>query len=45
MNYYENIKGISNNKTIEIIIVKENNGYIVRYSSDNRIKSIEYSIV
>ncbi|MBO6145508.1 MAG: DUF1016 family protein [Bacilli bacterium] len=46
MNYIdENIKGINDNKTIGLIVVKENNEYIIKYSSDDRIKSIEYNIV
>ncbi|MBR2997762.1 MAG: DUF1016 family protein [Bacilli bacterium] len=46
MNYIdENIKQISDNKTIGLIVVKENNNYIIKYSSDNRIKSVEYKII
>ena len=45
MNYYENIKRIDDNKTIGIIIVKENNEYIIKYSSDSRINTIEYLLI
>ena len=41
----ENIKGIQDNKTIGLIIVKENNKYIIKYSTDDRIKSVEYLLV
>ena len=45
MNYIDkNVKQIDDNKTIGLIVVKENNNYIIKYSSDNRIKSIEYKI-
>ena len=43
MNYIDyNIKDITDNKTIGLIVVKENNKYIIKYSSDNRIKSVQY---
>ena len=38
----ENIKNINDNKTIGLIIVKENNKYIIKYSTDDRIKAVEY---
>ena len=45
MNYIDyNLKGISDNKTIGLIVVKENNKYIIKYSSDKRIKVVEYSL-
>lgn len=43
MNYIDdNIKKINQNKTIGIIICKEDNKYIIKYSSDSRIISREY---
>ena len=46
MNYIdENMKGINQNKTIGILIVKENNKYIIKYLYDEKIKSIEYQLV
>ena len=46
MNYIDyNIKDITDNKTIGLIVVKENNKYIIKYSSDNRIKAIEYQLL
>ena len=46
MNYIdENIKQVSDDKTIGLIIVRENNKYIIKYSSDERIKSVEYKII
>ena len=39
-----NLKGINDNKTIGLIVVKENNKYIIKYSSDKRIKAVEYSL-
>ena len=46
MNYIdENLRNIGDNKTIGLIVVKENDEYIIRYSSDKRIKAIEYSMV
>ena len=44
MNYIdENLKQINMNKTIGLIVVRENNKYVIKYSSDKRIKAIEYS--
>ena len=37
-----NIKEITNNKTIGIILCRENNKFIMEYSSDKRIISREY---
>ena len=46
MNYVDNnIKRISQEKTIGLIIVRRNNKYIIEYSSDSRILSKEYNIV
>ena len=46
MNYIDkNIKKINDNKTIGIIIVKENNEYIIKYSSDERIKVTNYVLI
>ena len=45
MNYIDfNLKGITDNKTIGLIVTKENNEYIIKYSSDKRIKAIEYNL-
>ena len=46
MNYIDyNLKNINDNKTIGLIVTKENNEYIIKYSSDKRIKAIEYELV
>ena len=46
MNYIdENIKKINHNKTIGIIICRENNKYIIKYCSDKRIITREYQFV
>lgn len=46
MNYIdENIKTIEENKTVGIIICKENNNYIIKYCSDEKIISREYILV
>ena len=46
MNYIdENIRKINQDKTIGIIICKENNKYIIKYSSDERIISRTYELV
>ena len=43
MNYIdENIKTINQDKTISIIIVRENNEFIIKYASDKRIISKEF---
>ena len=45
MNYVdENIKDITQNKTIGIIICKEDNKYVLKYCSDSRIFSTTYEI-
>ena len=46
MNYIdENIKEINQNKTLGILIVKENNKYVIKYLYDKKIKSIEYQLI
>ena len=46
MNYIDkNIKKISQDKTIGIIISRKNNKYVIEYCSDNRIISREYELV
>lgn len=46
MNYIDkNIKKISQDKTIGIIICKKNNKYVIEYCSDNRIISREYELI
>lgn len=46
MNYIdENVKKINQDKTIGIIICKENNRYIMKYCSDSRIISKEYKLI
>ena len=46
MNYIDkNIKKISQDKTIGIIICRKNNKYLIEYYSDNRIISREYELV
>ena len=46
MNYIDdNLKKFNHDKTIGIIICRENNKYIIKYSSDSRIISREYELV
>ncbi len=46
MNYIdENIKSIEENKTVGIIICREDNEYVIKYCSDNRIISRVYQLV
>ncbi|MBR1414208.1 MAG: DUF1016 family protein [Bacilli bacterium] len=46
MNYIDtNVKKINHDKTIGIILVRKDNKYIVKYSSDERIISREYELV
>ena len=46
MNYIDtNVKKIYHDKTIGIILVRKDNKYIVKYSSDERIISREYELV
>ena len=46
MNYIDNnLRKINQNKTIGIILTKEDNKYIIEYCSDKRILSREYELV
>lgn len=46
MNYIdENIKTVEENKTVGIIICKQDNDYIIKYCSDNRIITREYELI
>ena len=46
MNYIdENLKNINQNKTIGIIICKQDNKYVIKYCSDNRIIAREYELI
>jgi hypothetical protein len=46
MNYMDNnLKKISHDKTIGIIICKKDNKYIIEYCSDKRIISREYELI
>ena len=46
MNYIDkNIRKISQDKTIGIIICKKNNKYVIEYCSDNRIILREYILI
>jgi len=46
MNYIdENLKKVTQNKTIGIIICKQDNRYVIKYCSDERIISREYELV
>ena len=46
MNYIDkHIKGITNNKTIGIIVARRDNHYYIEYSSDERIYTRSYEIV
>ena len=46
MNYIDkNIKEISNNDTIGIIICKKENSFVIEYCSDERITIREYELV
>ena len=46
MNYIDrNIKGISNNNTIGILICKKENKFVIEYCSDDRIVVREYMLV
>ena len=46
MNYIdENVKDLTDNKTVGIIICKENNEYVIKYCSDKRVISREYKII
>lgn len=46
MNYIDhNLKKSNHNKTIGIIICKQDNSYVIKYCSDNRIISRNYEII
>ena len=46
MNYIdENLRKINQDKTIGIIICKQDNKYVIKYCSDNRIIAREYEFV
>ena len=46
MNYIDkNIKTIEENDTVGIIICKQDNGYVIKYCSDDRIIAREYELV
>ena len=46
MNYIDdNLRKINQDKTIGIILTKEDNKYIIEYCSDERIISREYELV
>lgn len=46
MNYIgDNLKKFNQDKTIGIIICKENNRYVIKYCSDKRIIAREYKLV
>ena len=46
MNYIDkNIKKITQDKTIGIIICKKNNKYVIEYCTDKRIISKEYELI
>ena len=46
MNYIdENLRKVNQNKTIGIIICKQNNKYVIKYCSDDRIITREYELV
>ena len=46
MNYIDkNIKGMDDNKTVGIIICKQDNEYVIKYCSDDRIIAREYELI
>ncbi len=46
MNYIDDkIKNVNQNKTIGIIICKENNQYVIKYCSDDRIITRKYVLL
>ena len=46
MNYIDkNIKNITHDKTKGIIIVKENNNYVIKYLHDQNIKTVKYELI
>ena len=46
MNYIDkNVKTIEKNSTVGIIICKQDNEYVIKYCSDNRIIAREYEVI
>ena len=46
MNYIDkNVKTIEENSTVGIIICKQDNGYVIKYCSDNRIIARKYELI
>ncbi len=46
MNYIDkNIKEVTNNNTVGIIICKRENNFVIEYCSDERIAIREYKII
>ncbi len=46
MNYIDkNVKTIEENSTVGIIICKQDNEYVIKYCSDNRIIAREYELI
>lgn len=46
MNYIDkNVKTIEENSTVGIIICKQNNEYVIKYCSDNRIIARKYELI
>ena len=46
MNYIDkNVKTIEENSTVGIIICKQDNRYVIKYCSDDRIIAREYELV
>ena len=46
MNYIDkNVKTIEENSIVGIIICKQDNGYVIKYCSDNRIIAREYELI
>lgn len=46
MNYIDkNVKTIEENDTVRIIICKQDNKYVIKYCSDERIISRKYELV
>lgn len=41
----ENVKTIEENGTVGIVICKQNNEYVIKYCSDDRIIAREYELV
>lgn len=46
MNYIDkNVKTIEENSTVVIIICKQDNEYVIKYCSDNRIIARKYELI